>query len=203
MELKDRLRAQRLALGLTLDDVAKVVGVSKQTVQRYESGRISNIPSDKIEKLAAALHTTPGSLMGWEDSDVKDNSNAQSDPGNREIMAKNIRHYMAINGVSRTQLCKDLGIKYTTFADWVNGNTYPRIDRIEMMAKYFGVTKADLVEGQENRGYYLNEETAALAEKLRTNEDLRVLFKASEDLDPEALKEAYNYIKYLKSKERK
>lgn len=203
MELKDRLRAQRLALGLTLDDVAKVVGVSKQTVQRYESGRISNIPSDKIEKLAAALHTTPGSLMGWEDSDVQDNSNAQSDPGNREIMAKNIRHYMAINGVSRTQLCKDLGIKYTTFADWVNGNTYPRIDRIEMMAKYFGVTKADLVEGQENRGYYLNEETAALAEKLRTNEDLRVLFKASEDLDPEALKEAYNYIKYLKSKERK
>ena len=63
--------------------------------------------------------------------------------GNKEIMAKNIRHYMELKGKDRNQICKDLGFKYTTFTDWINGNTYPRIDK---MANYFGITKADLVE---------------------------------------------------------
>lgn len=66
--------------------------------------------------------------------------------GNKEIMAKNIRHYMELKGKDRNQICKDLDIKYTTFTDWINGNTYPRIDKIELMANYFGITKADLVE---------------------------------------------------------
>ena len=63
--------------------------------------------------------------------------------GNKEIMAKNIRHYMELKGKDRNQICKDLGFKYTTFTDWINGN---RIDKIELMANYFGITKADLVE---------------------------------------------------------
>lgn len=66
--------------------------------------------------------------------------------GNKEIMAKNIRHYMELKGKDRNQICKDLGFKYTTFTDWINGNTYPRIDKIELMANYFGINKSDLVE---------------------------------------------------------
>lgn len=69
-----------------------------------------------------------------------------SDLGNKEIMSKNIQRYMHQKGVSRTQLANDLNVKYTTLTDWVKGNTYPRIDKIEMMANYFGITKADLVE---------------------------------------------------------
>ena len=49
MALNDRLRAARTSKGLTLDEVASKVGVSRQTIQRYESGVISNIPSDNIE----------------------------------------------------------------------------------------------------------------------------------------------------------
>lgn len=65
MALKDRLKAARQDMGLTLDEVAQKVGVSRQTIQRYESGVISNIPSDNIERLAATLNTTPADLMGW------------------------------------------------------------------------------------------------------------------------------------------
>lgn len=43
-------------------------------------------------------------------------------------------------------MCDALGVKYTTFTDWVKGNSYPRIDKIELMANYFGISKADLVE---------------------------------------------------------
>ncbi|MDU7505703.1 MAG: XRE family transcriptional regulator [Clostridia bacterium] len=71
--------------------------------------------------------------------------------GNKEIMAKNIRRYMEIHGVDRNDLCQALGIKYTTLSDWVNAKTYPRIDKIEKLANYFGVTKADLVEPKDHR----------------------------------------------------
>lgn len=66
--------------------------------------------------------------------------------GNKEVMARNILRYMDINDKDRKTVCADLGISYTTFTDWVKGNTYPRIDKIELLANYFGVSKADLVE---------------------------------------------------------
>lgn len=59
MGIKDRLKRSRLDNNMTLEDLAKKVGVSRQTIQRYESGVISNIPSDKIELMASALGTTP------------------------------------------------------------------------------------------------------------------------------------------------
>lgn len=66
--------------------------------------------------------------------------------GNRQIMAANIRYYLDRSGKTRNEICKDLGFKYSTFTDWINGKKYPRIDKIEMMANYFHITKADLVE---------------------------------------------------------
>ena len=66
--------------------------------------------------------------------------------GNKEIMAKNIQFYMDKYGKSRQDMCDALGVKYTTFTDWVKGNSYPRIDKIELMANYFGISKSDLVE---------------------------------------------------------
>lgn len=66
--------------------------------------------------------------------------------GNKEIMAKNIQYYMALNNKTRQEMCSALGVKYTTFTDWVKGNVYPRIDKIELMANYFGIEKSDLVE---------------------------------------------------------
>jgi len=67
--LKDNLKAARLQAGMTLDEVAQKVGVSRQTIQRYESGVIQNIPSDNIEKIANILGVSPGVLMGWESPD--------------------------------------------------------------------------------------------------------------------------------------
>lgn len=65
MGLKENIRKRRLELHLTLEEVSKQLNVSKPTLQRYESGVISNIPADKIEKLADLLETTPAYLMGW------------------------------------------------------------------------------------------------------------------------------------------
>lgn len=78
MEMKDKIRILRTQLNLTLEDVGTAVGVSKTTVQRWESGEIANLRRDKIAKLAAALHTTPSYLMGWSEESL-----AQEQPATR------------------------------------------------------------------------------------------------------------------------
>lgn len=65
---------------------------------------------------------------------------------NRRIMAENIQRLMHEHGKSRREVCMDLGIKYTTLTEWINGGKYPRIQNIEMLAQYFGVPKSVLVE---------------------------------------------------------
>jgi repressor LexA len=66
-----KLKELRKSKGMTLDQLALLVGTSKQTIHRYETGVISNVPPEKVESLAVALGTTPQELMGWED-DVSD-----------------------------------------------------------------------------------------------------------------------------------
>lgn len=72
-----------------------------------------------------------------------------SDLGNKEIFAKNLQYYMILNKKTRNDVCRDLEIPYSTFTDWYNANIYPRIDKIQLLANYFGIQKSDLVEDKE------------------------------------------------------
>lgn len=65
-DLSGKIRYLRAKHSLTLEQVAQQVGVGRSTVRKWETGLIANMRRDKIEKLARALHTTPGYLMGWE-----------------------------------------------------------------------------------------------------------------------------------------
>ena len=122
-----------------------------------------------------------------------------SDLGNKAIMAENIQRLMDSRGIDRNKICADLGFKYTTFTDWVKGNTYPRIDKIELMANYFGVPKSKLVE-KYTEGYYTDREAAEFAEYLRTRPGARMLFSAAKDMSKEEMEETVKYIEFLKSK---
>ena len=63
--IANRLKTLRKSKKMTQDELAAALGTSKQTIHRYENGIITNIPPEKVEKLAAALGTTPSELMGW------------------------------------------------------------------------------------------------------------------------------------------
>lgn len=74
MDSKDmakRIKDLRLEKGLTLEQVANVVGVGKSTVRKWETGMIANMKRDKIASLAKALGTTPAYLMGWKEDNEK------------------------------------------------------------------------------------------------------------------------------------
>ena len=63
--ISNKLHELRKSKGLSLEDLARELGTSRQTIHRYERGTISNIPPEKVERLAKVLDTTPASLMGW------------------------------------------------------------------------------------------------------------------------------------------
>ena len=70
---------------------------------------------------------------------------------NKSIFARNLQRQMDINGKSRRDVCDALGFSYYTFTDWVNGKKYPRMDKVEMLANYFGVLKSDLIEDKKEK----------------------------------------------------
>lgn len=73
------------------------------------------------------------------------------DLGNKEIFAKNLNYYMDINKKDRNDIARDLDLPYTTITSWCKGEFYPRIDKIQLLANYFGIQKSDLVENKERR----------------------------------------------------
>ena len=73
-EMAKRIKELRTAKGLTLEQVADVVGVGKSTVRKWETGMIANMRRDKIASLAKALGTTPAYLMGWKEEETKKDS---------------------------------------------------------------------------------------------------------------------------------
>lgn len=69
--------------------------------------------------------------------------------GNKAIFSKNLKRYIENSGKDRRELAEIWGFPYSTVTEWINGKKYPRIDRIEIMADYFGIQKSDLIEDKE------------------------------------------------------
>lgn len=65
----ERIKHKRELLGISQTDLANQVGISKQTLYKYENDIVTNIPSDVIEKLSAKLEVTPQYIMGWKTDD--------------------------------------------------------------------------------------------------------------------------------------
>lgn len=66
MTLGDKIRAAREAAGLTQEELGKKCGTTKQTIYKYEIGKITNIPLDRLEKIADIVGVTTTSLLGWQ-----------------------------------------------------------------------------------------------------------------------------------------
>ena len=64
----------------------------------------------------------------------------------KNVFSLNLNKYMKLKGKTRNDISTALGISYFTVSDWVNGKKYPRMDKVEMLANYFGVQKSDLIE---------------------------------------------------------
>lgn len=76
MKTADKIRTFRLAKGLSQEQLGELVGVQKAAINKYEKGRVVNIPRTTLKKLADALHVAPVDLL--DDTEFSPDSNTKS-----------------------------------------------------------------------------------------------------------------------------
>ena len=89
-----------------------------------------------------------------------------SNIGNKEIFAKNLAYYLERSGKDQREVAEVLGVAPSTFNEWMKAKKYPRIDKIEMLANYFGILKSDLIEEVSENGYSPSEPQLTEGEKM-------------------------------------
>ena len=71
--------------------------------------------------------------------------------GNKEVFAKNLAKYLNRSGKSQREMADIMGVSSSTFNEWMKSKKYPRIDKIEFLANYFGINKSDLIEEDDKK----------------------------------------------------
>lgn len=101
-----------------------------------------------------------------------------------------------------SRLEKDLGYS-NGYIGQLRKGVFPS-DRLQQIADYLNVSTEYLLTGEEKKEdhYYLNDETAQVAQEIFENKELRALFDATRDADPEDLRALHNMALALKRKER-
>lgn len=113
-------------------------------------------------------------------------------------------------GFTQSEMAEKLGISKSTISMYENGNREPDFETLEKIADFFNVdidyllgrTEKTTVLPETAAKYYLNDDTAQVAQEIFENKDLRVLFDAARDAKPEDLRTTYDMLMALKRKER-
>ncbi|MGO5051210.1 helix-turn-helix domain-containing protein [Lachnospiraceae bacterium LCP25S3_G4] len=102
--------------------------------------------------------------------------------------------------VTAYKVAKETGISQTTFSNWKSGRSIPKADSLQKIADYFNVSVEYLMTGEEKNcgdAYYLNDETAQIAQEIFDNPDMKGLFDIARDTPPERLKTYCEFLKKL------
>lgn len=112
---------------------------------------------------------------------------------------------MKANGYTAYKVSVETGIAQSTLSDWKKGKSTPKADKLQKIADLFNVSLNYLMTGEEKEGgetYYLNDETREMAQSIFENKELRLLFDAARDAQPEDLETVHQMLLALKRKER-
>lgn len=66
MTIGERIKKRRTEIGMTVDELASIIGKNRATIYRYESDDIEKLPVTVLEPIAKALRISPGELFGWD-----------------------------------------------------------------------------------------------------------------------------------------
>ena len=107
-----------------------------------------------------------------------------------------------LRGVKDADVVRATGITKSTFSDWKSGRSEPKKEKLQKIADFFDVSLDYLMTGEEQNGYYLNEETAKLAQEMFEDEDMRSLFDMKRNMPPERFKAHMEFMKNLYKQEK-
>lgn len=120
---------------------------------------------------------------------------------NKKIFAKNLNYYMTTNNKTQSDLVTDLNLTASTVSDWANGKKYPRVDKMQLLADYFGILKSDLTEEHETSKMTDDIELQEYLEELKNRSELRMLFSLTKGATKEDVEKAVRIIEALKKDE--
>jgi transcriptional regulator with XRE-family HTH domain len=63
-EIGTKIKQKRKSLNLTQLELAEKVGLTESSISRYESGKISTMPTSTVNKICSVLHIEPSELLG-------------------------------------------------------------------------------------------------------------------------------------------
>lgn len=119
--------------------------------------------------------------------------------GNKEILAKNLNYYIERSGKEQKEIAEILKIPTSTFNNWAMGNTYPRIDKIELLANYFGIQKSDLIEEKLTEEKEKdNEILADIIVRARMDKEFYAALESLYSLDSSEIKGVIGMLKAFK-----
>lgn len=110
--------------------------------------------------------------------------------GNKEVMAKNLTYFVARSGKTQKEIASVVGVAPSTFNDWLKAKKYPRIDKIEILADYFGILKSDLIEEKSKEHKEMQKNNDVIADiivRMRMDNDFLSLVVALDKLDSQKL----------------
>ena len=106
----------------------------------------------------------------------------------KEVFAKNLNYYMAKTNKNQKEMAAIVGVSAPTFNEWMKGKKFPRIDKIEKLAQYFGILKSDLIEEKTEEHREMQKKNSNLAEltvRMRSDKEFAELMKGISQLNPE------------------
>lgn len=114
MRVNENIKRFRKERGKTLEEVGRAAGTSKQTIARYESGEITNIPYDKLVKIANFLVVTPGELMGWtETAEPEDvDTDVLAEIAANEMFMEGAKKFLALSEESKRTILDNIDYLY-------------------------------------------------------------------------------------------
>ena len=119
-----------------------------------------------------------------------------------KLVATNLKRLAYESDKTPSEIAHDLNMNKSTLSSWMNGHRVPKMDKIDMLCKYFGCTREDIMEPYDpnrKKAYYFDKETGDKAQELFENPDMRILFDAARNSKPEDLQMAADLLKRLKA----
>lgn len=152
MTIGEKIKASRESAGLTQEELASMCGTTKQTIYKYEIGKVVNIPLDRLEKIANAVSVSPAYLTGWETdkkappcTDKRIDSSEFDSRSNETVtdICQKLRRLRAESGLTQEQFGKIAGVSGKAVSTWESGSKTPRFRSIQLLCSHFGIDLND------------------------------------------------------------
>lgn len=114
-------------------------------------------------------------------------------------------------GLKAADVCRGTGLPSSFFSEWKRGKSNPKYDKIKLIADFLGVSPEYIMTGEESspapenpeglKPYYLDPETARIAQELKDSPGRRTLMDASRGMTPDQINAIVNMIETMHGKD--